>query len=360
MAVDLPTVVIEAESPRTARPLAALAPVIGAVRSWEQRAGVRAVELPYDPGPRLLPNDPAHDSRVANIESTLHAARATLDLGESSSLDEVRARIAVAYDAARAHPQDAEAAWLLAEALRLSARAEALAGDHAGAAALRARARLLDRGRLLGLSEGIEAVPSEPTNEVTLVMDGAPDHAVVRIDGESYDATRSFTARLSVGEHHVRVTLADPDGLDRGVLLASWLTVAAGDATIHVRVADERVACSARDLAAALEALASHGGFEVRCPHWAIARRVGAVTLDVRACDARSCAPSESWLTLTGVTPLRPRGDEGPASSAWRSGWTYAAIGAATLAVGGLAAWRLGALDRPQAPPPTWRWEGIR
>ena len=360
MAVDLPTVVIEADAPRTPQGLSVLGPALGALRSWEQHAQVHAVALPVDPAPRPLSLDPAHSARVASIEGALHAARATLDLGEPSTVDSVRARLAAAYDDARAHPQDAEAPWLVAEALRLSARAEALAGDPIAAAVLRARARLLDGGRALGLSEGIDAVPGAQAIDATVTLDGAPPGTLARIDGEPHDATKPFVARLAPGEHHLRVTLTDPDGLDRGVLLARWVTVVDADSAIRARVADGPVACSARDLGPALEAAARNATFEVRCPRWAIARRVGPATLDVRTCDARSCAASETWLGLASGKPPAARTDGGAVHGPWRSGWTYVAIGAATLAVGGLAAWRLGAFDRPQSPPPTWRWEGIR
>jgi hypothetical protein len=78
----------------------------------------------------------------------------------------------------------------------------------------------------------------------------------------------------------------------------------------------------------------------------------------VRLCTATGCGAKVGWV----APPKTNGGGKPPGSgttSMWSSGWTYVAIGAAVVVAGGVAAWRLGAFDRSETPPPTWRWEGV-
>lgn len=342
MAVDLPTVVVVDESPRALSTLRDAE--VRAFAAWRGSTGLHPVDLPAQPPIVTMPVDPERPLRIARIERALHEARGSLDLGDAKVVAEVRARLASAYDEARAHPDDPEAPFLVAEALRALARAEELAGDAEGARALRTRAALLDGGRALGLSEGGPIdLPKPEAKPFALTLLDAPAGSVTWIDGER----REGATTLPLGEHHLRVVTADGR-----TLVARWFFADAVGLT--VRVGPPRVACTADDLAPALGKIT---GFAVSCASWV---RVvpHASSLEVRVCSTSACGPPSTWSTLpVSATPKTPVPEQ---KSIFRSGWTWAAIGAAAVVGGTVAAWRLGAFDRGESPPPTWRWEGAK
>jgi hypothetical protein len=367
VAIDLPTVVLTAQAEVRPSPMSTLAATLGdalgALRAWEKADGVRATALPLPTAPKTLPTDPARAERLARIESTLKDARATLDLADVATVDALRASLAVVYGEARAHPEDPEAGVLVAETLRMLARVESLAGNVDGATALRARARTLDGGRMVGLSEGVEAplAPAAPVT-FTVLLDGAPEGARVRIDGRAEHAAGSLALQLTPGEHHLRVVLAEGDDpLDGGTLYGTFFVVAAPGQSLRLRLESPAVACSARDLEPALAVLASDPSatFAVACARWARVVKTGATTIEVRVCGQTACGDRRGWVapppTGNGNGP-KPGGEGG---TVWSSPWTYVAIGAAVVVIGGVTAWRLGAFDRAETPPPTWRWEGV-
>lgn len=341
MPVDLPTVVIEAHA--QARMLSSLSLAEKrALHAYSEATGIVAVELPPDAAVSGIALDPERTSRLLGIEETLKAARAPLDLGEKEALPALRLRVASAYAKARAHPEDPEAPYLVAEALRTLARIEDV-NDPSGARALRARADVLDGGRRIGLSEG---GPLDPPKEapiaVTITLVDASSTTVVWIDGEERDVKSPIA--VMAGEHHLRVVT------ESATLSAEWLTVTT-PTQLTLRGGARRAPCSRTDLSRALPALE---GFMVACPRWArVTPLKGAI--EIRVCGPTSCGPAATWSTMTMVTPQPPH-----TPSVWSSRWTWLGIGAAALVGGTVTAWSLGAFDRPDKPSPVWRWDGAR
>ncbi len=368
MTLDVPAVVIESPAEATPRPLSALGVAFAGRIAWETAESVRAVELPEPPTPPKPHLDPERASRLTRIETIMRDARTELDVADVAQLGHVRAALAAAYGEARAHAEDPEAPFLVAELLRLLARAELVAGDLGGASALRARARLLDGGRLLGLSEGAAPLPPQaPLVTVTWTADADPG-TVAYLDGNEHAfGPAPLVLTIEPGEHHVRIVardLRDPSNVLETSVWAGWIVVAAAEPARTFLLPRAPIkACSRDDLAPALTAVAAdaNGHFAVGCTDWALLREKPNGALEVRRCDAHGCAPPVVWMT-------KPKGKSGgdgvdpppPSTSIWRSGWTYAAIGAVAAVAGGLAAWRLGAFDRGEAPPATLRWEGVK
>jgi hypothetical protein len=335
VAVDLPAIVVDEGTTTTVATMGGAD--LRAARAFRDATGFSLV-VPKA-APVIAPVvDPDRPARIARIESTLHAARGPLELGDAEALPSLRGELAVAYTEARAHPEDPEAPLLLAEILRTMARAEDLAGDPIGASALRGRATLLDGGRRIGLSEGASGESKEPQRTIVFAIE--PQGAIATVDGLPL---KNGAASLADGEHHLRVTD------DRGTTLtARWIVVSPQTTTLAITAGAAKPPCTREELAAA----ARETHFTVTCTSWAIVRRTKSA-LEVRICGATTCAQPTHWVYAVPVT-TPPIVEE---KSLFRSPWTWVAIGAAAVAGGTIAAWRLGAFERPDAPPPTWRWE---
>jgi hypothetical protein len=345
VAVDLPTVVVQAPAETAPKSLSSLSEAARrALAAHAHATGLHAVDLREQEKTTGIALDPDRAARIARIEDTLRAARGPLDLGDRDALPALRIRVAAAYSEARAHPEDPEAPFLLGEALRTLARIEDVAGDPSGARGLRLRADLIDGGRRIGLSEGgpFDATGGA-TIDLTLKLIDARASTIVWIDGEERDAKKPVS--LIPGEHHVRVTA-------QGVtIVAQWITLtASGELPLRGDVAT--TPCSAQDLASAL---ASPAGFQVGCARWmrVVERKE---SLEIRVCSATSCGPVSTWSTVPLIHPPATT----PSKSVWSSKWTWIGVGAAAVVGGTITAWRLGAFDRGEAPPPVWRWEGAR
>lgn len=344
MAVELPTVVVEAHAETAPRSLSALALAARrALAAHAQATGLLAVDVPPPTADPVVAIDPDRAARIARIEEALRAARAPLDLGDKDAMPALRVRVASAYGEARAHAEDPEAPFLVAETLRTLARIEEVAGDPSGARALRARADLFDGGRKIGLSEGgpLDAIAAAPIAITVRLIDGGAA-TVVWLDGEERDPKKPLA--LIPGEHHVRVAVHG------ATIHAQWITLAA-DGELALPGGAAKKACSADDLA---PALAAPDAYHVACARFMrVVQRKDAI--DVRVCSATACGPSSTWSTVPIVaTPVTP------STSIWSSRWTWIGIGAAAVVGGTITAWRLGAFDRAESPPPVWRWEGAR
>ncbi len=342
MPVELPTVVVEPSTANAARPVSALsAPARRALAAFSDAMGIRPIDLP-ESAVVVVAVDPARAARLLAIEEALKNARGPLDLGDRDALAAVRLSVASAYSSARAHPEDPEAPFLVAEALRTLARIEDLAGDPIGARGLRRRAELIDGGRRIGLSEGGPLEPATVTTvAVSLRLLDATPSTVVFVDGEARDASKPLA--LIPGEHHLRVTVG------AATVSAEWLTVGAST-ELTLRGGAPRTPCSSVDLTPALSADA----FTVACPRFLRVLPKSA-TLEVRICSATACGPPSIWSTVPVATPPPV-----VTTSPWSSRWTWLGIGAAAVVGGTVTAWSLGAFDRPSSPPPTWRWDGAR
>lgn len=350
MSVDLPTVVVEAhaETPAamTVRPLSALGEVQRrALGAYSDATSIHAVDLPEQAADNALPGDPLRAARILRIEEALRAARGPLDVGDRDALATVQLRVSTAYSEARAHPEDAEAPFLVAEALRTLARIEDLNADVIGARALRRRADLLDGGRLIGLSEGgpLQSATGASVS-LTVTLTDATASSVLLVDGEVRPAGKAIA--LLPGEHHLRVTA-------HGATLSAQFLTLTTETELTLAGGAARTPCAAADLAAALAAVPN--SFAVVCPRWArIVQQKSAI--EIRICSSTSCGASTTWSTVPLAAPPPFVGER----SVWSSRWTWVSIGAAALVGGTVTAWSLGAFDRGDRPAPTWRWDGAR
>jgi len=209
------------------------------------------------------------------------------------------------------------------------------------------------------------AAPSVAPVTISLVLEGAPPGARVRVDGARVPAMEpkaSIALQLSPGEHHLRVVLPGPEPLDGPTLHASFFVV--GDAPgqlLRLRLGEPPSPCTTTDLAPALAATARdpRAEFDVSCARWARVVRLGEGAIEVRLCGKTACGGRVEWVSPPKSSGGNGRPSGGEGASVWSSPWTYVAIGAAAVVAGGVTAWRLGAFDRDDAPLPTWRWEGV-
>lgn len=342
MPVDLPTVVVEAGAESIARPLSVLDDrARRALDAFSDTTSVKPIGLP-ESASIVVTVDPQRGARILKIEEALKNARGPLDLGDRDALTAVRLSVSEAYAEARAHPEDPEAPFLVAEALRTLARVEELAGDAIGARALRRRAELIDGGRRIGLSEGLPLEPATAaTVAITFKLLDAGTTTVLFVDGEARDPSKPLS--IVPGEHHVRVTAGS------ATVNAQFMTLATAT-EVTLRGGAPRTPCSASDLAPAL----ASDSFAVLCPRWLRVLHK-TTTIEVRICGAASCGAPSTWSTAP-ITTTPPVAE----TSVWSSRWTWLGIGAAAVVGGSITAWRLGAFDRPDPPPPTWRWDGAR
>ena len=346
MPVDLPTVVVFANAEATARPLSALSDAARrALGAYSDATSIRAVDLPEAVNEKGVAGDPDRARRILRIEEALRSARGPLDVGDRDALAGVQIRVSLAYAEARAHPEDPEAPFLVAEALRTLARIEDLTANSSGARALRRRADLLDGGRLIGLSEGGPlAAATGPTIAVTIVLTDETSTSAVVVDGEPRESNKPIT--LLPGEHHVRVTA-------HGATLSGEFITVTSPIELRYRGGAPKAPCTAVDLSAALAAYPE--GFNVACPRWLrIVQQKAAI--EVRVCSRTSCGGPATWSTAPLATP--PPVVAG--GSVWSSRWTWVGIGAAAVVGGTVTAWSLGAFDRGEQPAPVWRWTGAR
>jgi len=304
-------------------------------------------------------SDPkARATRVADVETALRRARTLLDDGDPTKAATARGFAAEAYAEARAHPEDPECPSWLAEALRALARAEALGGDATSAAGLLHRARLLDGGRVLGLSESPNLV---------VLPKGTPHALRVSVAGKRKLETRVYVdgalttgpVSIEAGEHHLRVVVAREGELDGALLDARLFSMGEADAALELRDPIEVVPCSAADVEDALALVAKDqtATFSVLCPRWArvVPRDDGSIA--VQRCGPTLCTAATIWVAPeVAQKPIAPP----PTTSLLRSPWTWVAVGVGVVGAASLTAWRLGAFDRKEAPAPTWRWEPTR
>ena len=359
LATSLPVVVVEAPSSNILDRATLDKPHRRALAAFVEAAGEQLV----DPVPDLVSSpfastDPQErGARSRRIEGALKRARTLLDDGDATKAAEARGAASLAYAEARAHPEDPECPLWLAESLRALARAELLAGGEAtGAAALFRRASLLDGGRVLGLSESAptKSIPPQVKHTLRLSLAFATTPTVVSVDGQRFVGASD----LEPGEHHLRIVEVGAGGLDGAVLEARFFDMGDADTTLVVRVGSPAVACSMRDLAPSLSALAKDDGaaFDVACTRWGriVARTDG--TVGVQLCGKTRCTKGTVWAgseAIVGPTPA-------PAPSPLRSPWTWVAVGIGVATAAGLTAWGLGAFDKQPTSAPTWRWEPAR
>jgi hypothetical protein len=234
------------------------------LQTWASARGLRLVS-PSEGGQHALVVDPAIATRV---EEELHAAR---EMTAQHDADRAERSLAHAEALLRAHPEVAQAAWLLAEVERgwasrffqLEPRDVERAARHWRAAAA------LDGGRAPGVGEPVTTVDAPAVFSID-----ARGPADMRWDGDP----------ITPGPHEARpgmhqLVAKAPSSSGNAVVFAQWITVAAGS-IVHVALPTAEP-CSRADFATKEN---------VQCPTWIEAKRGDrAGTFVVRTCAGSSC-----------------------------------------------------------------------
>lgn len=294
---------------------------------------------------------PYPERAARRVEAALEHART---LSGSLQDAEASAQVARAKHTLLRHPELPQAAWQMAETLRLEARL--LARDpesrQAAEAALRA-ATILDGGRALGvdeaaLSELDAALPPEVSFRVDL-----PSSATLSVDGAAPRASIKSIS-LPPGLHHVRVTR------QRRQLYSAWVELTAQSATLPLPISSgER--CSHDDFAALRRAPDDSGAIgSVSCERWLMARpapgpaRNGAI--QVRRCEGSKCGAWVSWNPTLGVDFAGPaQGFDHDAG--WPDWATYLIVGASAVAITSVVLWQLGTFESAEPGKKKWVYE---
>ena len=285
------------------------------------------LEAPHENAASFRTSAYAPDA-VAQIESSLEDAR-----NAAASLEQSRALGALerADHLLRDHPELPQSAWLMAEALELAAEVESSAPDGGDAAsALRKRAAALEGPRAAPFSD--RAAPGEGT-----VAAAQPIHVEGLEPGDTleWDGLQRTTVSAAPGEHHARVAR------NGRLLWAGWVNVGVGEASVRLPV-PETVACSPDDLAGGHFA----GGRAVAAPHarcdsYVLARTRSGGGIEAALCERETCGNVVLW-----EHPAPPPATRHPQKSLW----PYAiAASAGAVVITGLALWRAGIFDRPEA-----------
>jgi hypothetical protein len=281
------------------------------------------------------------------LDQARTAAQAADEALATERLDEVEGLL-------RQHAELPQAAWLMAEGLRIRANLLAARPDGSGAAQA-----------LVGRAERLEG-PRAPSFTAPLVpstVDQSAPHAFVELAGvypsDVLYADGSVVGaplRAEAGEHHFRVV--------RGgrLVWAGWLELGASAGRVTLPVPPP-AACSHEDFAG----VRAEGDRVIvpastACPRWVVARagqsaRRAATAnetgksdgIDVAFCQRASCGRLAFWRQEDRPAPSHraPVRDESAGFPTWLS-WTLAGVGA--LGVGTLVAWQLGAFDADEEP----------
>ena len=278
-----------------------------------------------------LENQRAEQTR--RIEALLESARIALG---ALRADEADTSLQEAERVLLTHPELPQSAWWMAEVRQLSVelsreRNPELAREQARAA------RALEGPRARTFNEALRAQP-EPTGVTrTVSLAGLSTRDVAEWNG----VERPGAAELPVGTHHLRVM--------RGgrAVWSGWLTIRADSTTVRIGV-PKLVACSADDLAGvSLVAERAVPRADTACADFAVAREVRGRWLLARCRNGR-CGAFES--PLTAPPPLA-----NPPSSI--PTWAY--VAGSVLVTGGLV-WLAAPSSNGAAPPPRFRYEGLR
>ncbi len=303
---------------------------------------------PPEPGAAKVTAYP--EAAARRVESALDQARL-----HSASLQDSAALVALARakQTLRATPSLPQAAWLMAECLRVEAevraREAAPTSDQPTASALWQQADALDGGRAVGFGESLPmAAEPLPVQQVSII---GSEHADLYLDGSRLPATNGpRQLSLSRGLHHLRLLQA---GAERW---AAW--VDAGPTTQRLVVpASPADRCSAQEFQAlkrAPDQIASRA--LIRCERWLQARpapgpaKPGAVQL--RTCEASECG---AWLVWEpGMGEIFSPPAQLIEASRWPDWASYLLAGAGLAAVSGFVLWQAGAFDDPAQGRQGW------
>ncbi|MCA9630534.1 MAG: hypothetical protein KC766_22840 [Myxococcales bacterium] len=290
--------------------------------------------------------------RVATqVEAALERART---LSGSLQDTEARAQVGHAQRMLRRHPELPQAAWQMAECLRLEAQllARTTETKSAAEAALRA-ATILDGGRTLGVDEAaLGGLDSQPPSPIEFRVE-IPPGAELSVDGAA-SVTRISRLRLAPGLHHVRVTRHDRP------LHAAWVELSAETPNLPLPInPSER--CSEDEFAALRRAPTAGASLKsVGCERWLMARPLPGPTVgarvQVRRCSGSRCSAWVTWspnLQLDYAGPAQEFDHE----AGWPDWATYAIVGASALAITGVVLWQLGTFDSAEPGKKKWVYQ---
>lgn len=301
----------------------------------------------------------AHDEPAEQKDASETCERLLREAREAIAADgddEARALLARAEQVLRDHPELPESPWLMAEALRLGARAAVRRPRWDGEAlALVRRADALEGHRAAAYGDVASAAPTAPAGDPALVDIHLDVHG--RGSFLAYWDANPVEADVHAvpGEHHLRVVGAT----DGDSLWSGWVSV-----FVSTRLelwAKRAPACSSADFDGVH--FASDGPDivvprGVGCGTWVLARenerpKSGLV---VAMCTRDQCGPSLTLLDREAATgPAKtPVPDSTPGFPAWAK-WTLA--GAAAALSAGAILWATGAFRSDSGGAPTTHYE---
>jgi hypothetical protein len=234
---------------------------------------------------------PASDGEA--IEHRLFESRELLLSNESAR---ALAKLEAAQKISDAHPELPHAAFLESELARAFAETHEALGDHAQASLALERARILDGGRVLALSENVVSTLANvatKTVELQIAVRASTTHAhdetEIWLDGSRLDksGTKPLSVLLPTGKHHLRVRYAGD------VISTAWL-VLDQDTTREIFL-PAPAPCSVREFESLTEQ-SDRGakGIGIACRNWFSVRKVANRTF-VRFCHQDHC-DSGVWL----------------------------------------------------------------
>jgi hypothetical protein len=284
----------------------------------------------------------AVDPHVADaVEDLLERARDAMAAVDGASVD---AHLATADALLRAHPEQPQAAWLMAEVERARAARWRRIAPTDSEAAERAwmRAEALDGGRQPGIGEQA-AASRAPDASLELVAPGS-DAGQTWLDGRPVGAR----AETRAGLHALVVTWAGSP------VWAEWKEAPAGASRMDLD-APRPAPCTTEDLAGVRLEREPRERIvvpdSVRCARW-IAVAPGGHPQEVRvaACEAGRCGPLVDWrMPEPWAAPTPARSTDASSRARWPAWATWSAVGAGAAIATGAAVVLVTALRTPAA-----------
>jgi hypothetical protein len=284
---------------------------------------------------------------VSHIEESLENARVALDAGDpngSAALAQ-SARVALTE-----HPELPQAAWLMAEALHITAASESALGNRSASESALRGAQGLEGLRAAALDD-LVTQPTSKAAETALVritLQGAQPGDTLVWDGVERAAEGAHWSVPGVSELHHGSVLRQGRPLWSG-----WVQIAQGAPSVTLTL-PRAEPCSSEDLA---QSRSPETTSLVRCTGWVAARPAPNGTIEVALCRLGRCGPFTRWPRPAPAAALRE--PESPTeSSAWAAPWGYTFLGVAVVATATALVWSATRADEPGRT--VWVYEGVR
>lgn len=305
---------------------------------------------------------------VAHIETLLERARLAADGLDTEAALELIAQV---QQDLREHPELPQAAWLLAESLRVEADLVRAGGDPRAAESLERDAERLEgtRSRAASAHQPLTTTDSADANPALeddsprprewlvnglrpgdqLVWNGAP--------AETPSNQGPWHVETIPGRHHARVLRSGAP------LWAAWVDLTAGAPVVDLPVPPP-LPCSQEDLAP----MHTPGlqGVPVRCDRWIAARPIRRTTIglaaspyaiEVARCHRDQCGAFERWPpnVVPAASPPSPPDDSPFLGAPW---WSYAVLG--TVVAATATVFLLGVTQRREEERAVWVYGGVK